>query len=216
MSYAAPGTFHHAINVSILAQKAARVLGADPLLVRVAAYYHDLGKLENPTLFIENQSGKEIPSTEDSDSIATMAQSIIEHVANGVKIAREYDFPEPIIELIEQHHGSTEVLYFYEKAKEQGLNVKRTEFRYKGPAPQTKEAIVLMLSDSVEAATRSIPVLTKSSIEEIVKNTISDKINEGQFDKLQLTKEEIYAIYESLAATLLSIYHQRISDNAEN
>jgi putative nucleotidyltransferase with HDIG domain len=210
LSYEAPGTFHHSINVSILAQKAAKSIGADALLVRVAAYYHDLGKLENPIQFIENQSGAEIPQTEDAESIRKAAKSIILHVKKGVETAQKNFLPENIVNLIAEHHGTTKVLYFYEKAKEKGLKIKQTDFKYEGPAPQSKEAGILMIADSCEAAARAVPDLTRGKISEIVENAILDKIKDNQLKSTGLSESELALIKNSLLETLCSIYHQRI------
>ncbi|MCX6808181.1 MAG: HDIG domain-containing protein [Candidatus Berkelbacteria bacterium] len=217
MAYNAPGTFHHAINVSILAQKAAKSIGADALLVRVAAYYHDLGKIEHPIKFIENQAGTEIPRSEDAKSIRTNAQIIINHVKSGVVLAQKNKLPIEVIDLIKQHHGTTRVLYFYEKAKERGLKIKQTDFRYDGPAPESREAAILMLADSVEAATRSIPNLTAETIETITSNTIADRLAEQQFDAVKFEDGDLDKIKLSLNETLRAIYHQRIIfQNEEN
>jgi putative nucleotidyltransferase with HDIG domain len=210
MSYEAPGTFHHVINVSILAQKAAKTIGADALLTRVAAYYHDLGKLEDPTLYIENQSGEEIPKEYDADNIKSQAKRIIAHVKNGVVLGEENHLPEEIIKIITEHHGTTSVLFFYEMAKERKLKVKRTDFKYEGPIPSSKESAILMLSDSVEAATRSVPYLTEELFREIVESTFLDKTKDRQLKHSGLSDHEIKLIKESLLETLNSIYHQRI------
>lgn len=210
LSYEAPGTYHHSINVSILAQKAAKSIGADSLLVRVGAYYHDIGKLENPIQFIENQSGAEIPQTEDAESIRKSAKSIICHVKKGIEIAQKNFLPENIINLIAEHHGTTKVLYFYEKAKEKGLKIKKTDFKYDGPAPQSKEAGILMLADSCEAAARAVTDLTRERISEIVEGAILDKINDGQMKSTGLAESELATVKNSLFETLCSIYHQRM------
>lgn len=211
LSYEAPGTYHHSINTAILAQKAAKSVNADPLLVRVGAYYHDIGKLENPTQYIENQSGAEIPRNEDIESIKKNANKIILHVSRGVAIAETNHLPKEVIDLIAQHHGTTHMLYYYEKAKETGLKFKKTDFRYDGPAPQSKEAAILMLSDSCEAAARAVINLTPEIIKDIVKNAVNDKIADKQLKNSGLANSDIIKITQSLEETLASIYHQRIS-----
>ena len=216
MSWLAPGTFHHAINVSILAQRAAEAIGADALLVRVAAYYHDLGKIGKPSLFIENQSGEEIPRSEEGKEIKDTVAQIINHVDAGVLIATKNKMPGQIIDLIAEHHGTTKVIYFYEKAKEQGLAIKQTDFRYTGPAPQSREAAVLMLADSVEAAARSVAVLTRSVIAQIVENTIKDKLGLNQFAQAGLRQNDLEMMKTALIEALGSIYHQRIQTNEAN
>lgn len=213
LSQEAPGTFHHVINVSILAQKAAKSIGADTLLVRIGAYYHDLGKLYQPELFIENQSGDEIPHSEDSETIRRDAQRIIAHVKKGIEIAVVNHLPNELVSIITEHHGTTKMLYFYEEAKRQGLKVRKTDFKYDGPVPQSKESAIIMLSDSVEAAARAVTFLTKETIVEIVESTILDKINEGQLKSSGLSETDFALIKSSLIDTLGSIYHQRIMVN---
>lgn len=213
LSTKAPGTYHHSMNVSALAQKAARVIAADSLFVRTAAYYHDIGKLENPSLFIENQKGEQIPTAEDAESIRRNAKEIISHVEDGVKIAKKYNLPEGVIDAILEHHGTTRALYFYGKAKEKGLKIKRTDFKYPGPIPQSKESAILMLADCVEATTRSMPNLTADQINEIVDNAISERTDENQFKNANLSERDLAAISRCLKENLRSIYHQRLEYN---
>jgi len=210
LSSEAPGTYHHSLNVSALAQKAAKVIGADSLLVRTAAYYHDIGKLENPTMYVENQSGLEIPTAEDADSIKNNAKAIISHVENGIKIAKTYKLPEEIIDMIGEHHGTTKALYFYGKAKEKGLKIKKTDFKYPGPIPQSKESAILMLSDCVEATTRSMSNLTSDQINDIVDKTIEERLDENQFRSSNLSEKDFEVIGTCLKENLRSIHHQRI------
>lgn len=213
LSQEASGTFHHVINVSILAQKAAKNIGADTLLVRVGAYYHDLGKLYQPGLFIENQSGDEIPRSEDAETIHREAQRIIVHVKKGIEIAASNHLPNELINIIAEHHGTTKMLYFYEEAKRQGLKIRKTDFKYDGPIPQSKESALIMLADSVEAAARAVTSLTKENIIEIVENTILDKITENQLKSSGLSDTDLAQTKSSLIDTLNSIYHQRIIVN---
>ena len=213
LSIEAPGTYHHSLNVSSLAQKAAKSIKADSLLVRTAAYYHDLGKLENPTLYIENQSEIDIPTAEDAESIRESASKIISHVEKGVKMAEDAKLPTEIIDLIKEHHGTTRALYFYGIAKEKGLKIKKTDFRYAGPIPQSKEAAILMLSDCVEAATRATKGLTVEKIQSLVKNTIEDRLNDNQFKNSNLSETDFAKIKYSLEKTLQTVYHQRIEYN---
>lgn len=210
LSIEAPGTYHHSLNVSNLAQKAAKSIGADSLLVRTAAYYHDLGKLDKPTLYVENQSEIEIPTAEDAESIRNHANAIIAHVENGVKMAEEAKLPPEIIDLIKEHHGTTRALYFYGIAKEKGLKIKKTDFRYAGPTPHTKEAAILMLADCVEAATRATRNLNTEKIKSIVENTIEDRLEDKQFNNSNLSDMDLTKIKTSLEETLQNIYHQRI------
>lgn len=210
LSSEAPGTYHHSLNVSNLAQKAAKAIGADSLIVRTAAYYHDIGKLTEPTLYVENQSGIEVPTSEDAESIRKNANAIIAHAENGVKIAQKASLPQEIIDLIREHHGTTRALYFYVIAKERGLKIKKTDFRYDGPAPNSKESAILMLADCVEATARATSSLTPEKIKVIVETTIEDRLNEKQFRNSQLNEMDFAKIKSSLEETLLSIYHQRI------
>lgn len=211
LSSRAPGTYHHSLNVSTLAQKAAKSIGADSLLVRTAAYYHDIGKIENPQLFIENQivSGRIVKKT-SLDSIKKDASPIISHVEKGIEIAKKHNLPQEIIDLIKEHHGTTYTRYFYRIAEETGSEVEKKDFQYEGPIPQSKESMILMLSDCVEATARATNDLTVSEIKDIVLRTIKDKINENQFNNCGLNENEISKIKTSLEETLRSIFHQRI------
>lgn len=213
LSIEAPGTYHHSLNVSSLAQKAAKSIKADSLLVRTAAYYHDLGKLDNPTLYVENQSEIEIPTADDAVSIRKHANAIISHVEKGVVMAEEAKLPADIVDLIKEHHGTTRALYFYGIAKERGLKIKKTDFRYAGPTPQSKESAILMLADCVEAATRATRDLTPEKIKSIVENTIEERINDNQFKNSNLSEIELGKIKSSLEETLQTVYHQRIEYN---
>lgn len=210
LSTEAPGTYHHSLNVSNLAQKAAKSINADSLLVRTAAYYHDLGKLDKPTLYVENQSEIEIPTAEDAESIRNHANAIISHVENGVKMAEEAKLPQEVIDLIKEHHGTTRALYFYGIAKEKGLKIKKTDFRYAGPTPQSKESAILMLADCVEAATRATRDLNVDKIKLIVENTIKDRLEDNQFKNSNISEIDLAKIKSSLEETLQNVYHQRI------
>lgn len=211
LSITAPGTYHHSMNVSNLSQRACKDVGADSLLVRTAAYYHDIGKVDNPRLFIENQAENEIPRDESAEDIRETANKIIGHVQNGIRIAEEHNLPESIVNLITEHHGTTRAWFFYRKALEKGLKMKRTDFRYKGPVPQSKESAILMISDCVEAAVRAEQVLTKSDISNIVSSIIEEKLKENQFKNAGFEETDLEKIKKSLVETLYSIYHQRIS-----
>jgi putative nucleotidyltransferase with HDIG domain len=211
LSISAPGTYHHSMNVSNLAQRACKIVGADSLLVRTAAYYHDIGKIVDPRLFIENQAESEIPHDESAEDIRETANKIIGHVQNGIKIAEEHNLPDSIVSLITEHHGTTRAGFFYRKAVEKGLKMKRTDFRYKGPVPQSKESAILMISDCVEAAVRAEQVLTKSDIANIVNSIIEEKLKENQFKNAGFEEADLEKIKKSLVDTLYSIYHQRIS-----
>lgn len=210
MSTEAPGTYHHSMNVSNLAHKAAKSIGADSLLVRTAAYYHDIGKLDNPQAYVENQSGIEVPTSEDINSIRKNAKEIISHVERGIKIAQENKLPDEIVDLIRQHHGTTYALYFYTLAKERGLKIKKTDLRYLGPTPQSQEAAILMLADCIEATAKAQPVLTPEKIEFIVGTAIEERISDKQFKNAGLSELDFTKIKTAMEETLQSIYHQRI------
>lgn len=220
LSEEAPGTYHHSIMVSNIAQKACRAIGADTLLVRTAAYYHDIGKLEEPSAYVENQADIEIPTDENAATIRKSAKSIISHVKKGIKIARENNMPEDMIDLIAEHHGTTRTLFFYEKAKDRNLKIKKTDFRYPGPIPQSKESVILMLADCVEATARAYDTLSKDDIESIVSNSIEERIDDNQFKVANLSDSQLAKIRSSLIESLNSIYHQRIKygniDNEPN
>ncbi|MTK11397.1 MAG: HDIG domain-containing protein, partial [Clostridiaceae bacterium] len=191
----APGTYHHSILVGNLAEVAAEEVGGNPVLARVSAYYHDAGKIKRPYFFKENQLGNDNPHDKITPNLSTLI--ITSHVKDGVELSREYKIPKVIRDIIEQHHGTTLVKYFYITAKnssEKPEDVNEEEFRYPGPKPETKEAAIIMLADSVEAAVRSINEPTKSKIEEMVNNIIKDRLNEGQLDNCDLTLKDINII----------------------
>lgn len=210
LSSEAPGTFHHSKAVADLAGRAAKAIGADSLLVRVSGYFHDIGKLKNPLNFAENQTIKnEFPNKDEKFS--ENAEKIIDHVKEGIELLKEYHLPNEIINLIPQHHGTTLVSSYYEKAKKEfPSKIKRASFRYKGPRPQTKEAAILMLADSTEAKIRQEKELTKDIIEEIVDETILEKERERQLAESPLSLFEISQIKKSFIHTLEGMFHKRI------
>lgn len=212
LSSKAPGTYHHSLNVSTIAQKAAKSIGADSLLVRTAAYYHDIGKMEDPLIFSENQK-EDTNVKDDALSIKNNAEKIISHVENGIEIAKRNKLPSELIDMIREHHGTTSALFFLHKAKEKGYKIKKTDFRYKGPIPQSRESAILMLADCIEAITRSAQNLSPRTIKEIVQNTILEKNGENQFRNSKLSESEFKKIAESFEQTLQSIYHKRIEYN---
>lgn len=207
----APGSYHHSILVGNLAEVAAEEVGGNPVLARVSAYYHDIGKIKRPYFFKENQLGNDNPHDKITPNLSTLI--ITSHVKDGVDLSREYKIPKVIRDIIEQHHGKTLVKYFYVTAKNSSKNpetINEEEFRYPGPIPETKEAGIMMLADSVEAAVRSISDPTKSKIEEMVNNIIRDRLNEGQLDNCDLTLKDINKIKQAFFKVLTGIYHQRI------
>jgi len=208
----APGTYHHSIMVGNLAEAAAQGIGADALWVRVGSYYHDIGKIKRPYFFVENQFGQENPHERLNPTLSTLI--ITYHVKEGVEIAKEHGLPDKIIEIIEQHHGTDLVRYFYNKASEnlsdeKGVLVEE-DFRYDGPKPQTKEAALVMLADSVEAAVRSMPKPTPAKIEALIQKIIRERLDDGQFDECNLTLKELTVVKNSFLKILEGSLHTRV------
>ncbi|WP_430409406.1 HD family phosphohydrolase [Kordia sp.] len=204
----APGTFHHSLQVANLAEAAASEIGANTMLVRVGALYHDIGKMNNPTFFIENQATSVNPHDELApDESATM---IIDHVLDGIEIAKSNKLPDRIIDFIRTHHGTSTVYYFYKKAKELDENVAIEKFQYPGPIPFSKETAILMMADSVEAASKSLKEPTSQKIDEFVERIIDKQMDELQFMNADITLKEIVTIKKVLKKKLNNIYHLRI------
>ncbi len=204
-----PGTYHHSVMVGNLAERAAETIGADPLLARVAAYYHDIGKMKNPLAFIENQAGG--PNIHDDLSPETSARIIAAHVRDGVELAQEYNLPTQIAGFIPQHHGTAVMGYFAGKAVQEGDEPDANAFRYPGPKPQTREAAIVMLADGVEASVRSLPRKEDADIREMVDKIVDGRLADGQLDDSDLTLRDIGRIRESFVEQLLGMYHQRIT-----
>lgn len=205
-----PGTYHHSVLVGNLSERAAESIGADPLIARVGSYYHDIGKLKRPYFFKENQIGADNPHDKLQPSMSTLI--ITNHVKDGIALGKQYKLPDEIIDIIAQHHGDTAVMFFYHKAKQQedGIEVKIEDFRYPGPKPQTKEAALVMLSDSTEAAVRSIKEPNKKNIEEMIRNVIKGKLEDGQLDECDLTLKDLNTIAIAFSSVIMGIYHERI------
>jgi putative nucleotidyltransferase with HDIG domain len=204
-----PGTYHHSVMVGNLAERAAETIGADPLLARIAAYYHDIGKMKNPLAFIENQAGG--PNIHDELSPETSARIIAAHVRDGVDLAQEYNLPAQVASFIPQHHGTAVMGYFAGKAAEEGGEPDAEHFRYPGPKPQTREAAIVMLADGVEASVRSLPRKEDADIREMVDRIVDGRLADGQLDDSNLTLRDIGRIRESFVEQLLGMYHQRIT-----
>ena len=204
----APGTYHHSVVVAQLVEAVAEEIGANPLLAKVAAYYHDIGKMKKPLYFIENQIG--IENKHDKLNPSMSALIIMSHVKDGVELAQKYRLGNAIIDIIKQHHGTSLITYFYHKAKEQNPNVKEEDFRYPGPKPQTKEAGLVMLADAVEAASRSLVDPSPSRIKNTVQKVISNLFLDGQLDECELTLKDIHKIEEMFTKVLIGIFHPRI------
>lgn len=211
----APGTYNHSITVATLAEAAAEGIGANGLLVRVGAYFHDIGKMLKPGYFIENMlEGSSSKHLNLNPAMSTLI--IIGHVKDGVDLAEQHSLPRPIIDFIEQHHGTTLVQYFYHAASKAAedhpdrIEVEESSFRYPGPKPQSRESGVMMLADAVESASRTLSEPTPKRIESLVRAITMDKLLDGQFEESTLTLSEINLIQESLTKSLISIFHTRI------
>ncbi len=208
LSNTAPGTFHHSLNVANLAEASANEIGANAMLTRVGALYHDIGKMQNSNYFTENQTTGINPH--DELAPAESAKIIIDHAIDGIEIAKKYSLPDRVIDFIRTHHGTSLVYYFYKKAKEVDLEVDASQFRYPGPTPFSKETAILMMCDSVEAASKSLKNPTSTKIDNFVENIIDKQIEEGQFLNANITFKEIQSIKKVLKHKLANIYHLRI------
>ena len=208
----APGTYHHSIIVGSLVEAAAKSIAANPLLARVSAYYHDIGKLKKPLYFIENVGGGENKHEHLTYTMSSLI--LISHVKDGVEMARESRLGERIGHIILQHHGTSLISYFYQKAKEKENpemeSINENDFRYPGPKPQTKEAGLVMLADSVEAASRALADPTPSRIKSLVQRVTNNIFLDGQMEECELTLKELQKIQESFNRILTAIFHQRI------
>jgi len=207
----APGTFSHSMQVGNLAENAAERVGADPLLARVGAYYHDIGKMEHPAYFIENQIAQVNPHAALSPALS--AKIVKRHVKDGLEIGRAWGLPQEILDIIAQHHGSTRIEYFYRKAVSEALDeaeVNESDFRYSSGLPRSKEAGIMMLADSIEATVKSLPKPTPKRIEDVVADTIRKKIEDGQFDECELTMRDIHEAGEAIREALIGFLGPRI------
>ncbi len=203
----APGSYHHSLMVSNLAEQAAEAIGANSLLARVGAYYHDVGKVRRPYFFVENQ-GEGVNVHEHLDP-KTSAQMVIAHVKDGLELAKKFDLPEAIRDFVPQHHGTSRADYFYREAKEQG-EVSEEEFRYPGPRPRSREAAILMLADAVEAAVRAESPSSPEEMEKIVRGIMEARLAEGQLNESDLTLRDLEKIRDSFSRILEGVYHPRI------
>lgn len=209
----APGTYHHSLIVANMAEAAARSIGANALLAKVAALYHDIGKLKNPSYFIENLFGKENKHNKLAPSMSALI--LISHVKKGVELAREHKLGDEIADLIGQHHGMTLITYFYHKAQEQAEAkgeepVREDEFRYPGPKPQSKEAGIIMLADAIEASSRTLVDPTPSRIKGHIQSIVRKLYNEGELDGSELTLKDLTQASETFHRILTGIFHHRI------
>ena len=210
----APGTFNHSLVVGNLAESCAIAIGEDPYLARVCAYYHDVGKLKNPKMFIENQDGSYNPHDELIPEIS--AKMITRHARAGYEILREYHMPEDIARIAIEHHGTSPVLFFYMKAQKitEG-KLSMNKYKYDGPKPSTKISAIIMICDTVEAAVRSRQPKTETELREFVKKMIKDKMDLGQFDESDITFSDLSIIEDEIIKTIPSIFHHRIDYGKE-
>lgn len=206
----APGTYYHSMMVSNLAESAAESVQADALLARVGAYYHDIGKLKRPYFFSENQLSGENPHTKLSPNLSALI--IGAHPKDGAEMGKKHRLPEMILDIALQHHGTSMISFFYQKALENNEreDVTADKFRYEGPKPQSKEAAIIMLADAVEAGVRSLSKPSSSRVETMIKRMIKDKLDDGQLDQCDLTLKEIDKISDAFVYIMSGIYHSRI------
>ena len=204
----APGTFQHSLQVANIAEAAANAIGANTLLTRVGALYHDIGKMKNPVFFSENQASY---SPHDDLSSEVSAKIIIEHVLHGITLARKSKLPDRVVDFVRTHHGTTTVLFFYQQAKQNNIEVDIEQFQYPGPKPFSKETAIVMISDGVEAASKSLKEPTADKIISFVDKIVQRLMDEKQFMEANITLREIETIKKVLVDKLISSYHLRVA-----
>ena len=206
----APGTYYHSVLVGNLAETAAEKIGADPVVVRVGAYYHDIGKIKRPGFFIENQGGGENPHSRIAPSLSTMI--VTSHIKDGIDLCKDHRLPDILVDIVQQHHGTTLVSYFYKQASaaEHGECIIEEDFHYEGPKPQTKEAALIMLADGCEAAVRSLSKPNSNRIENTVRRVILERLHTGQLNECDLTLRDLSIIGDIYIKVLCSTCHSRI------
>jgi putative nucleotidyltransferase with HDIG domain len=208
LSVNTPGTFHHSMMVATLSENAAESIGANAVFARVAAYYHDIGKMKRPNFYVENQRGGENPHNKLTPSMSNLI--ITAHTKDGVEMAKEQGIPKEIRDIMIEHQGTTLLAYFYNKAKQQDPNIQESDFRYSGPKPRTKESAIIMLADSIEAAVRSLDHKTPITIEKMIRKIINGKIEDNQLSEADLTFKEIEIIIHNFTKVLMGIHHIRL------
>ncbi|KPJ73850.1 hypothetical protein AMJ52_02865 [candidate division TA06 bacterium DG_78] len=208
MAIEAAGTYHHSIVVGSLAEAGANAIGADPILARVGAYYHDIGKLKKPEYFIENQIGVKNPHDNLKPQMSVLV--IISHVKDGIEMAKKMKLPKKLNDIIEQHHGTTTIESFYRKALHISVDTNQDSFRYPGPKPKTKEAALVMLADSIEASARSDKSITVTKLQKIVRDSIARKFDDGQLDDCPIARSDLAHISTAFLPILTGIFHARI------
>lgn len=204
----APGTYSHSVMAANLAETAAEAIGANQLLARVGAYFHDVGKVVRPAFFVENQAGGDNPHDTTSPSLS--ARIITAHVREGVELAEEHGLPPEVVDIIRQHHGTSVVGYFYDKASKRGGPLLEADFRYDGRRPDTREAALVMIADMAEAGVRSLPKATPQRIEQMIRKMVRGKIDDHQLDETSLTIADIETVIMVYTRMLASVYHPRI------
>ena len=203
--------FNHSLVVGTLGDRAANLIGANSQLVRAMAYFHDLGKTENPTMFVENQFGSSNPH--DNFSSNESVEIIRSHVTDGVRLAKKFKIPEAVYRGIIEHHGDSIMRYFYEKEKQINPNISKEDFRHIGEKPSSRETVILMFADSLEAACRArfqYEVADEEKITNLVTEIFDEKINDGQLDNAPITFQDLETIKQSFQASLEGLYHQRV------
>ncbi|TAK65551.1 MAG: HDIG domain-containing protein, partial [Dehalococcoidia bacterium] len=203
----APGTFHHSIIVGNLAERAADLVGGDPLLTRVGCYYHDVGKVLQPGMYVENIQGE---TPHEQMSPTESAAVIKAHVSGGIELAKRARLPARVTEFIPEHHGTRLVAYFYRRAAEEDPDVDPAPFQYPGPRPQSRETAIVMLADSTEAMVRASPDRSPERIDQLVEEVIAERLAEGQLDDSDLTLRDLRTIAESFKTTMRAVYHPRV------
>ncbi len=208
----APGTFEHSLRVSNLAESAAEAIGANPILARVGALYHDVGKIVRPLFFVENQTYSGIENPHDQLTPRSSKMVITSHTKDGITLAKEYHIPEIIQDFIAQHHGDSLASYFYNQAvaQEGAENVKEEQFRYNGPKPNTKETAILMIADAVESASRTLKDHSQEELDKLINKIIQDRLEDNQLSESPLTLKDIKIIATTLSRVLRSVFHKRI------
>jgi hypothetical protein len=207
----APGTYHASILLANWCETAAEAIGANPLLARVGAYYHDIGKLEKPFYFVENQFGAANPH--DRLEPALSARIIARHTKDGYRLAKQLGLPDKVCEMTRMHHGTTLMRFFYHKAREQARNADEVDaglFRHVGVKPRFREAAILMIADSVEAAARTMTEPSPAQVEQLVDSIIQQRLDDGQFDECPITLNDLRLIKETLVRILTGMFHKRI------
>ncbi|HXV76228.1 MAG TPA: HDIG domain-containing protein [Candidatus Polarisedimenticolaceae bacterium] len=211
MAVKAPGSYNHSLVVGTLAEEGAKAIGANSLLCRVAAFYHDIGKMNHPEYYVENQRGV---NPHDRLAPSMSALIITSHVKDGIKMAREAGLPEQIVDMIPQHHGTKKLTFFYEKAKQRSDPslgpVNEEDFRYPGPKPQTREGAIFMIADGVEAAARTVEDPTPNRLKEMIRKVTNSIVLDGQFDQCDLTFADLERIQQALLRLLVSMHHRRV------